>query len=854
MVHLIFQPSGKQIDVKEDTTLLDAALRAGIHLEAACGGHGRCGKCRVVCGDPGNAETLSPPTAAERNALTSEELLCGQRLACEARARQNAVILVPSSSEMHRQVILEKGVERETACHPRTTEYVLSVPRPTLEDYRDDVTRVLDGMRERGRPAQQVTYEALCQLPAALREGKFTITCVRKDEDQIIGFYPGVHRQSLGIAVDIGTTTVAVFLCDLSSGALLGSDSFMNPQITCGDDVISRVSCIREEPEKLEAMRGALLDQMNRSIRKLTDRYGVRPEDIQETVLAGNTVMTCIALGLHPDWLGVSPFVSPASRGLDLTAKQAGLSILPGGLVHVLPGEAGFVGADNVAVLLSCEPFPKDQVTLVIDIGTNSEIDLIADGKIWCTSCATGPALEGAQISCGMRAADGAIDRVSIDPDSLKPSIHIIGGGAVPEGICGSGILDAVAVMAECGIIRPDGRFADIRNSPWLRRDAKGQMEYVLYRASDQEEKDITVKLADIRAVQLAKAALYAGASMLLHACGREYPDQIILAGAFGSFIDRDSALKLGLFSDCLKKNIHVVGNAAGTGARMALLNREKAQRAEELARSVTFIETAAKPDFRKCFADSMYIPHRTDRFTRNKPFRFPCRGTHHSVRPASDFRYQYQTWEELLEKGLPDEESLQKCILRMNRSGQPDDVADIPGAFALLASLVPPEQLYRKAGRNPIQFTQTLEKLNAIILRYAEKRLSGDVRILSFADPAGEMELCGLDFYRKFSGLANYRLFCALEKNLGQSLVHICGKTSVSMEKAGFMTAEPIRTEEGVPYLDILRICAADRKTHFIGHGCINREYPDLPLIYSMKLYRDRNASGRKEEKGEQI
>lgn len=849
MYKLVFQPFGTQVSVQEEMTVLQAAQKAGIRILACCGGKKSCGKCKIKVAE-GNFEKfrvtslkghLSAVTEEEKKQLTESELQSGYRLACAAEVTGDAVIEIPDESRMQRNVILEEGNAQEVPLKPAVRVYSLELEKATLEDNRDDFRRVKDALLGRYKELDEdltIDFEALKELPIAIRAGKWKISLYMLYGRKILGVAPGKIENDYGAAVDIGTTTVVAYLCDLITGEVLQTDSFINPQVQYGDDVISRVSYCMSAPESLETLRGILVRKLNESLGKMASACGIHSSEICETVLVFNTVMECIALGISPKALGVSPFISPFSKGMDIQARDLGIHIMPGGNVHCLPSEAGFVGADNVAVLIAEEPYKQDKMELIIDIGTNSEICLGNRDKLYVTSCATGPALEGAQIKCGMRAAKGAIEAVKIDSATLEPQIKIIGGDAqAPVGICGSGILDAVAQMAETGIIDPKGDFSSHADSPRIRVGERGQKEYVLYFKKDPSEHDIVVTLADVRAVQLAKAALYAGAKILMARCGVSRLDKVILAGAFGSYINKENALKLGLFPDCRRDAVTVSGNAAGAGAKLALCNLDKRAEAETVSKSVQFVETATESDFSKCFLNAMSIPNRCDAFTVNKPISFPCPGLHMGGKKPDVPDYPYHSLDELLADDVDLSEIVRKVIAKNSRANLPGWMVDISGPFAALGYLISPVSLYCCGRKDAAKLEKVLSLITKALVSYAKEAISNGVVILSFADPAGDMEQVGMNFYKKFSGKSNLAFLKEIEPFLKESLVHLCGKTSYSMEKAGYMLARPYRVDNDQKYLDALREQAKDHKVKFIGHACINQANRKKPILYRLEI-----------------
>ena len=643
-VQIVFQPSGRRGEIEAGKSVLEAARTLGVGIEAACGGARVCGKCRVIV-ETGRFEKLnlvssadhvSPVGDVEKKFLTAEELSRGYRLACNAFLSGDLVVTVPEESRSAKQVILEKGRERKIEIRPAVKNITVTLPAASLSDFRDDRQRLLDALeKETGLKHLSVDYPVLKELPQILREGNWTVTAAIWQEKEVIRVAPGKRETSLGAAVDVGTTTLAAFLCDLTTGEVLAKASRMNPQIGYGEDVLARISYAASEAEGREKLQASIIEALNALTADMTEKAGFSASDVDEMVLVYNTAMHHLALGLDPRYVGRAPFAPAASAPLDVKARDLGIKINPSGNVHSLPVEAGFVGADNMAVLLAEEPYNGDKIKLIIDIGTNGEIDLGNKNRLLSTSCATGPALEGAQIAFGMRAAPGAIERVKIDPISREPSYKVIGQDEwypVPcdrhstvqksgaQGICGSGVIDAIAAMHKAGVISKAGRINAKLDTPRVRRGESGKLEYVLAWAKETAVgKDIVITQADIRAVQLAKAALYVGAEYLMEKLGVDHVDEVILAGAFGSYIDKESAMAIGMFPDCDLSRVRAVGNAAGDGARIALLDAGKRREAASVARQVEFVETAIEPDFQKKFMDAIAIPHAKHEFSHLK-------------------------------------------------------------------------------------------------------------------------------------------------------------------------------------------------------------------------------------------
>ena len=630
---IVFQPSGRRGEVPAGKTVLAAAQELGVGIEASCGGKGVCGKCRIIV-EEGRFEKLGLVSGAshvsergetEEKFFTEDELSRGYRLACLTQITGDLVVTVPEESRSVKQVILEKGKKRTFTINPAVKQYTIKLPAPTLEDARDDRRRLLDVLEEReGLSGLTVDYPVLRTLPRTLRENDWIVTVSVWQGKEVIRVESGEAPHSLGIAIDIGTTTLAAFLCDLVTGELLSKASRMNPEIGYGEDVLARISYAMANEDGGEKLQRAMQDAVSELAAQMTGEIGRTPSEVDEMVLVYNTAMHHFTLGLDSRYVGRSPFAPAASDALDIKARDLGILINPSANIHSLPIEAGFVGADNVAVLLAEEPYNSESVKLIIDIGTNGEIDLGNKERLLSTSCATGPALEGAQIAFGMRAAPGAIERIEINPETYEPRYKVIGKdewfpdisftGA--QGICGSGIIDVVAELYRAGIISKAGRINTKLDTPRVRKDDKGKAEYVLAWAPETAvHKDIVITQGDIRAVQLAKGAIYVGAKYLMEKYGIDHVDEVILAGAFGSYINKKSAMALGMFPDCALEKVQAVGNAAGDGARIALLNVEKRKEAARVAREVEFIETAVEPDFQTRFMEALAIPHAKDEF-----------------------------------------------------------------------------------------------------------------------------------------------------------------------------------------------------------------------------------------------
>jgi uncharacterized 2Fe-2S/4Fe-4S cluster protein (DUF4445 family) len=620
---VIFQPSGRRGEVEEGTTLQEAARQLGVELDAICGGKQICGKCKVRINS--RLDHLSPMTDAELELLSTEHSAMGNyRLACAARVLGDVLVFVPQESRRERQIVRKAATERTISLRPAIRKCYAELTPATLEDPVADWERLQAELaRNFGLNGLSIDVRALLELQDRIREGGWKVTVTVWMDREVIRIEPGYREASYGLAVDVGTTTVASYLCDLSTGQVVATAALMNPQVAYGEDVMSRIAYVMNHEDGLARLNEAIIEGLNLIARQATEQVGLTPDDVVEVCLVGNTCMHHLVLGLDPRHLGITPFVPALSRSLDLKARELGLRVAPGANLHLLPLEAGFVGADNVGVLIAEEPYNQEEMTLIMDIGTNGELVLGNRQRLLSASCATGPAFEGAHIKHGMRAAPGAIEGVEIDPQTLEVRFKVVGQSRWSDtlkephakGICGSGIVDAVAEMWKAGIIEASGRFRADLETPRLRVTEQGPEFVIAWVSQTTIGQEITVSQADVRAVQLGKAALYAGAKLLMRRLGVEELERVILAGAFGSYINKESALALGLFPDCDLERVYAVGNAAGDGARIALLNVDKRRQAQEIARRVEYVELTVEPGFQEAFMEAMYFPHMRDAF-----------------------------------------------------------------------------------------------------------------------------------------------------------------------------------------------------------------------------------------------
>jgi len=639
---VVFTPSGRRGRFPEGTNLLDAARRLGVDLDSVCGGRGICGRCQVLPAEgsfpkhgidsrPSHLSSFSEP---ERTYADRKGLAPGRRLGCHATVLGDLVVDVPPESHVHRQVVRKTADARDIELDPLVTLHYVEVARPDLATPRSDARRLLDALADQwDLDGVEVDPAVLPTLQRTLRDGGWSVTAAVHEGTTVTAVWPGLHDRVTGIAFDVGSTTVAGHLCDLHTGEVLASAGVMNPQIRFGEDLMSRVSYVMMHPggdtELTDAIRSCLAELVIELVGSAATSDGESPtvDDVLEVTIVGNPIMHHLVLGLDPTELGGAPFALATDEAVRIPAAALGLGVAAGARAYLLPCIAGHVGADTAAMILAEAPHERQDLTLLVDVGTNAEIVLGNRDRLFAASSPTGPAFEGAQISSGQRAAPGAIERVRIDPTTLEPRVRVIGTdtwsdepafeGTSVTGIAGSGIIEAIAELFLAGVITAEGVIDGALASRTARIAPDGRtFGYVLHDGGDGSQ-TITVTQQDVRAIQLAKAALWAGCRLLMDRAGVETVDRIRLAGAFGSHIDPRHALILGLVPDCDPEAVTSAGNAAGTGARIALLNRASRREIERVVRDVEKVETAVEPRFQEHFVAAMGLPHSTDPFAR---------------------------------------------------------------------------------------------------------------------------------------------------------------------------------------------------------------------------------------------
>ena len=593
-----FEPVGRRGVCSESESILEAAQQLMVELVSLCGGQGTCGHCtvQIVTGD------VSPPTEAEQSTLSPNKLQEGYRLACQAYPRSDLKLRIPPESLSTPQRMQVEGLEVPVAPEPLVRPVHVTLTQPGLTDQRSDTRRIAEYLRAEGIELRTVDIDVLRELSPRLRVQGWQAQLAVRGSECVALAAPGTP--TLGLAVDVGTTKVAAYLVDLESGRTAASKGMMNPQIAYGEDVITRINRTRDAPSEAHRMQNLAIQALSDLARDLCAEIGAEPRQIVDVVVVGNTAMHHLLLRLPAEQLALAPYVACVTQPLDVKARDLDLHIAPGAYVHLLPNVAGYVGADHVAMLLAIQAPRLSGTVLALDIGTNTEVCLLHDGTMTSVSCASGPAFEGAHIKHGMRAASGAIESLRLVGNRLE--YHTV-GGAPPVGLCGSGILDALAQLYLQGVVSRTGKMGTHARV----RDSDGQREFVMvYEGEGSGPPAITLTQRDVRELQLAKGAMRTGIQALLEANHLQDDDieQVIIAGAFGSYVNVASAIAIGMLPPLPLERFRQVGNAAGTGARLALVSRGKRIEAQEIARQVRYVELGSAPRFSQIFADSMYL------------------------------------------------------------------------------------------------------------------------------------------------------------------------------------------------------------------------------------------------------
>ncbi|SFR07544.1 ASKHA domain-containing protein [Poseidonocella sedimentorum] len=641
---VIFTPSGKRGRFPAGTPVLTAARQLGVDLDSVCGGRGICSKCQVQPsygefakhGLTVHDDALSEWNKVEQRYDEKRGLKPGRRLGCQATIQRDVVIDVPPESQVHKQVVRKRAEARDITLNPTVRLHYIEVAEPDMHDPTGDLERVKAALAAQWEiPEVEADLAILGQLQTALRKGGWKITVALHHDagprPSIMHLWPGLYEGAIyGLAVDLGSTTIAAHLCDLRTGAVVASSGLMNPQIRFGEDLMSRVSYAMMNETGADEMTAAVREGMNTLFGQIAGEAGIERGLIMDAVFVCNPVMHHLFLGIDPYELGQAPFALATSDALRLMARDLELELHPAARAYLLPCIAGHVGADAAAVALSEAPDKSEDLVLIVDVGTNAEIQLGDKTRVLACSSPTGPAFEGAQISAGQRAAPGAIERVEIDPETKEPRFKVIGcelWSTDPEfatataetgitGICGSGIIEAIAEMRMAGLVDASGLIGSAAQTGTARCIADGRTHaYLLHDGSAEGGPVITVTNPDVRAIQMAKAALYAGARLLMDKRGVDVVDRVVLAGAFGAHISPKHAMVLGMIPDAPLNKVTSAGNAAGTGARIALLNKAARGEIEATVRQIEKIETAIEPRFQEHFVNASALPNAAEPF-----------------------------------------------------------------------------------------------------------------------------------------------------------------------------------------------------------------------------------------------
>jgi uncharacterized 2Fe-2S/4Fe-4S cluster protein (DUF4445 family) len=606
LVSVVIQPAGRRVGVPAGTSVLAAVRAAGLEVVSVCGGRGLCGTCRVLTVDGG----LTPPTEPERELLAPAELSAGVRLACQAAVAADARIDVPPETlTAPQRLVFEGRAASVTALDPAVVTLDVQVSPPSVDDLRSDATRLQDAVTAAGQPVARTSLAVLSAASVTLRSRHWAARAAvhraeMGDSGEIIALLPE-GTTPLGAAIDVGTTKLAAYLVNLETGETVAKGAAANPQVTIGEDVMSRIAYADAREHGAHELHERLADGINGLLAKLRDQIRAPSWQVVDAVAVGNTAMHHLLVNLPVRQLGRAPYVPAVTQPLTLRATDIGLELAPGAKVYLPPNIAGFVGADHVAALLAADAAEDGRTVLVLDIGTNTEISVTSGGQRWACSCASGPAFEGAHIRDGMRAAAGAIERVSYLDGGFQ--VHTIGGGA-PAGICGSGILDAVVAALAAGIVSERGRLSPAH--PLVIRPA-GEPAWVLVPAAQTAHgRDILLTRADIGEIQFAKAAIRAGIELLLAAADVDANalDEVIVAGAFGTYLDLTSAIAVGMLPPLPAGRFRQIGNAAGQGAQQLLVSRQRRRLAGQIARRVRYVELTTHPEFADAFAQELRL------------------------------------------------------------------------------------------------------------------------------------------------------------------------------------------------------------------------------------------------------
>ena len=615
-ITITFNPIGREVKATRRISILEAAIEVGVPLRAECGGNGICGKCKVIIHEKNTANGIRD---AERKHLSPRELVSGYRLACQTIPKRDIDILIPRETMIEERKILVDGIAKRTTLDPAVRKLHLKLNKPSLSDVTPDFQRLQQTLSDSCKLHDlSIDYTVLRELPDILREADWDITVTIWDDERIIDVQPGdTTRELYGFAVDIGTSKIVGHLVDLNTGKTVGTGRIENPQVSYGADIITRIAFAMESETNRKTLKKVVLDGINSVLAQACAKAEVNSDHVYTTVLVGNTAMHHLCLGIQSKFTGLSPYVPAVKSQLNISTAELGIKTNLHGIATFLPIIAGFVGADALADVIATEFDELKKTSMLVDIGTNTEVFVGNLEDMVTCSCASGPAFEGARIKHGMKAEKGAIESLQIKPGFEVEFMTI--GNVRPRGLCGSAMIDLVAEMFKFRIIDSKGRFIPDESNPRLRKGDQ-QKEFVVAWADETStRKDIVITQKDIGEIQLAKAAIFTGCSLLMKTQNavRKDLDHIFLAGTFGSYINPESAKILGLIPDVPTERIEFVGNTAIMGAKMALVSKKAMKTAEKLSWKIRYLELATMPEFSRELTDAMYIPHKD-------PKRFP--------------------------------------------------------------------------------------------------------------------------------------------------------------------------------------------------------------------------------------
>ena len=610
LVTIRFEPEGRVVKAEPGENLRQLANASGVFIRSECNGDGTCGKCRVIVTE--NQESLGDLTYAEKDLLTERELQQGYRLSCQVHVDKDLVLMIPEESGLRIRQVQSTGLERRTPLNPSVKKIHVTLSEPTLVDVVPDAERLFRTLEYAAKlPNLDIDPKLLPALPSLLRRYKWNLTAVLPTPNQICAIEPGdTSSQAYGYAVDIGTSKLVGVLVDLSNGKTLSTVFIENPQLVYGEDIMSRMSYAMKTAENPKQLQSAVLTAINQLLERSCADAGIETGQVYEITIVGNTAMHHFLLGVDTRHLALSPYVPAVKGALDLHARDVGVGGHPHANVHVLPLIAGYVGADAVADVLASGIRESEELSLLLDVGTNTELFVGNRDKIVSCSCASGPAFEGAHIRHGMKAVHGAIESIRIDAKTLEVHCETV-GHQKPVGICGSGILDAVAELLRCRVINFKGRFQKHQSRRLV--EFSGERAFILAESGQTSTGDpVVITQRDIGEVQLAKAAIHAGCRILMSRTGIKTSElkRVYIAGSFGNYINPSSAKLVGMIPEVSEDIIKFVGNTAIAGARMCLISQDAKRQAKSISEQVKYIELGADPTFSKEFAASMYLPH----------------------------------------------------------------------------------------------------------------------------------------------------------------------------------------------------------------------------------------------------